>query len=193
MIEIYTDGSSMKSRSGWGFVAVRNGEIIHTESGQESSDKTNQQMELIAAIRGLSWWANTFHSLTDTVTIFSDSAYLINCYVERWYDNWQANGWYNSKKEPVANKTLWQRLIPFFENDRCSFLKIKGHSGHTFNELADKLATGAIPGDYDLTRDKKDDIINIKLSEILVDYSMKKFPVSETINRIKEVMRGYNG
>ena len=193
MIEIYTDGSSMKSRSGWGFVAVRNGEIIHTESGQESSDKTNQQMELIAAIRGLSWWANTFHSLTDTVTIFSDSAYLINCYVERWYDNWQANGWYNSKKEPVANKTLWQRLIPFFENDRCSFLKIKGHSGHTFNELADKLATGAIPSDYDLTRDKKDDIINIKLSEILVDYSMKKFPVSETINRIKEVMRGYNG
>lgn len=193
MIEIYTDGSSMKSRSGWGFVAVRNGEIIHTESGQESSDKTNQQMELIAAIRGLSWWANTFHSLTDTVTIFSDSAYLINCYVERWYDNWQANGWYNSKKEPVANKTLWQRLIPFFENDRCSFLKIKGHSGHTFNELADKLATGAIPSDYDLTRDKKDDIINIKLSEILVDYSMKKFPVNETINRIKEVMRGYNG
>lgn len=193
MIEIYTDGSSMKSRSGWGFVAVRNGEIIHTESGQESSDKTNQQMELIAAIRGLSWWANTFHSLTDTVTIFSDSAYLINCYIERWYDNWQANGWYNSKKEPVANKTLWQRLIPFFENDRCSFLKIKGHSGHTFNELADKLATGAIPSDYDLTRDKKDDIINIKLSEILVDYSMKKFPVSETINRIKEVMRGYNG
>jgi len=193
MIEIYTDGSSMKSRSGWGFVAVRNGEIIHTESGQESSDKTNQQMELIAAIRGLSWWANTFHSLTDTVTIFSDSAYLINCYVERWYDNWQTNGWYNSKKEPVANKTLWQRLIPFFENDRCSFLKIKGHSGHTFNELADKLATGTIPSDYDLTRDKKDDIINIKLSEILVDYSMKKFPVSETINRIKEVMRGYNG
>jgi len=193
MIEIYTDGSSMKSRSGWGFVAVRNEEIIHTESGQESSDKTNQQMELIAAIRGLSWWANTFHSLTDTVTIFSDSAYLINCYVERWYDNWQTNGWYNSKKEPVANKTLWQRLIPFFENDRCSFLKIKGHSGHTFNELADKLATGTIPSDYDLTRDKKDDIINIKLSEILVDYSMKKFPVSETINRIKEVMRGYNG
>lgn len=193
MIEIYTDGSSMKSRSGWGFVAVRNGEIIHTESGQESSDKTNQQMELIAAIRGLSWWTNTFHSLTDTVTIFSDSAYLINCYIERWYDNWQANGWYNSKKEPVANKTLWQRLIPFFENDRCSFLKIKGHSGHTFNELADKLAQGVASSDLDLTRDKKDDIINIKLSEILVDYSMKKFPVKETIERIKNVMRGYNG
>ena len=193
MIEIYTDGSSMKSRSGWGFVAVKDGKIIHTESGQESADATNQQMELIAAIRGLSWWSNTFHSLTDSVIVFSDSAYLVNCYAEKWYDNWQNNGWYNSKKEPIANKSLWYRLIPFFEDDRCSFLKVKGHSGHVYNELADKLAQGIALSDNDLTRDENDDIINIKLSEILVDYSMKKFPVKETIERIKEVMRGYNG
>lgn len=193
MIEIYTDGSSMRSRSGWGFVAVKDGKIIHTESGQESSDKTNQQMELIAAIRGLSWWTNSFHSLNDNVTVFSDSAYLINCYVERWYINWQNNGWHNSKKEPVANRYLWQRLIPFFEHERCSFLKVKGHSGHVYNELADKLAQGVVLSEDDLTRNKNDDTINIKLSEILVDYSMKKFPVKETIERIKEVMRGYNG
>lgn len=193
MIEIYTDGSSMKSRSGWGFVAVRNGEIIHTESGQESVDKTNQQMELIAAIRGLSWWDNSHYSITDPVTIFSDSAYLINCYIEKWYNTWRNNGWYNSKKEPVANQSLWYCLIPFFDNPKCFFLKVKGHSGHTYNELADKLAQGIVLSDNDLTRDKKDDTINIKLSEILVDYSMKKFPVKETIERIKEVMRGYNG
>ena len=193
MIEIYTDGSSMKSRSGWGFVAVRNGEIIHTESGQESVDKTNQQMELIAAIRGLSWWDNSHYSITGPVTIFSDSAYLINCYIEKWYNTWRNNGWYNSKKEPVANQSLWYCLIPFFDNPKCFFLKVKGHSGHVYNELADKLAQGVVLSVDDLTRDKNDDTINIKLSEILVDYSMKKFPVKETIERIKEVMRGYNG
>ena len=193
MIEIYTDGSSMKSRSGWGFVAVRNGEIIHTESGQESADKTNQQMELIAAIRGLNWWDNSHYYITDPVTIFSDSAYLINCYIEKWYDTWRNNDWYNSKKEPVANQSLWYCLIPFFDHPKCSFLKVKGHSGHVYNELADKLAQGIVLSADDLTRNKNDDTINIKLSEILVDYSMKKFPVKETIERIKEVMRGYNG
>jgi len=192
MIEIYTDGSSMKSRSGWGFVAIKDGDIIAQQSGQSVAGMTNQQMELIAAYEALHWWENE-HDIYDDVVILSDSAYLINCYVERWYDNWENNGWKNSKKEPVANKELWEKLLPYFKNRQCFFQKVKGHSGHVFNELADRLATGAISQHTDLTRDKNDDIINIKLSEILVDYSMKKFPVKETIDRIKEVMRGYNG
>lgn len=193
MIEIFTDGSSMKSRSGWGFVVVRDGEIIHTESGQCPAGTTNQQMELTAAINGLNWWKSTILFPTTEVTIFSDSAYLINCYLEGWYINWEQNGWYNSKNEPVANESLWKHLLPYFKNERCHFLKVKGHSGHVYNEMADKLAQGIVLAQDDLTRDKKDDTINIKLSEILVDYSMKKFPVKETIERIKEVMRGYNG
>lgn len=192
MIEIYTDGSSMKSRSGWGFVAVRDGEVIHTDAGQGLIGSTNQQMELMAAIFALDWWWNGPNN-TDDVTIISDSAYLINCYIERWYVNWENNDWKNSKNQPVANKSLWEPLIQYFKKPQCFFQKVKGHSGHVFNELADKLATGVISRSVDLTRDKKDDIINIKLSEILVDYSMKKFPVRETIERIKEVMRGYNG
>ena len=72
MIEIFTDGSSMKSRSGWGFVAVQDGEILHTESGQGPIGSTNQQMELMAAIKALDWWNNSFNSLQHTVTIISD-------------------------------------------------------------------------------------------------------------------------
>ena len=193
MIEIFTDGSSMKSRAGWGFVVVQDGEILHTESGQGPVGSTNQQMELMAALKALDWWNNAFVSIVQEVTIISDSAYLINCYIERWYCNWENNGWRNSKNEPVANENLWRRLLPYFKNNRCHFLKVKGHSGHVYNEMADKLAQGIVLAQDDLTRDKKDDTINIKLSEILVDYSMKKFPVKETIERIKEVMRGYNG
>ena len=54
-----------------------------------------------------------------------------------------SNGWINSKKEPVANKELWLQLIPYFENPLFSFLKVKGHNGDKFNELADELAVKA--------------------------------------------------
>jgi len=192
MIKIFTDGSSMKSRAGWGFVAIKDDVIIHTASGQGKVGSTNQQMELMAAIKALSWWSQSIYQ-DESVTIFSDSAYLVNCYIARWYDAWENNGWRNSRNEEVANQDLWKQLLPFFEDSNCYFQKVKGHSGHVFNELADKLAQGIASSDLDLTRDKKDDIINIKLSEILVDYSMKKFPVKETIERIKNVMRGYNG
>ena len=53
------------------------------------------------------------------------------------------NGWLNSKKQPVANKELWEKLIPYFENPRFSFEKVKGHSGNQLNELVDKMAVAA--------------------------------------------------
>ena len=32
------------------------------------------------------------------------------------------------KKQPVANQDLWERLIPFFEDTRFTFEKVKGHA-----------------------------------------------------------------
>lgn len=53
-------------------------------------------------------------------------------------------GWRNSKKEPVANRELWERLIPYFENPRFSFEKVKGHSGEKdWNDYVDRLAVEA--------------------------------------------------
>lgn len=80
----------------------------------------------------------------DTATIYSDSAYIINCITQKWYKKWQTNGWRNSKKEPVANRELWERLIPYFENPRFSFEKVKGHSGEKdWNDYVDRLAVEA--------------------------------------------------
>ena len=190
MINIYTDGSATKNRSGWGWIAVLpNGET--KRAAGLVKDATNQHMELKAVLECLKWWSNS-HDIQgdelDDVTIWTDSAYVYNCYTDRWWMNWQNNGWVNSKGEPVANKDLWINIITFFQNPQVQFRKIKGHSGHTYNEMADKLATGIIAADDDfkLRIDEKNDKINIELSEILMDYSMKKYPVDETIKRIRK-------
>ena len=88
---------------------------------------------------------NIIHSLNvfDKVEVISDSAYCIRCYKDKWWENWLRNGWLNSKKQPVANKELWESLIPFFKDNRFTFKNCKGHAGNYWNEYVDKLAVQA--------------------------------------------------
>ena len=162
MIHIYTDGSSTKSRSGWGWISYDDDGNCNANYGQEP-DATNQRMELRAAFEALKFW-DMFFSTKDDVTIYTDSAYLYNCWADKWWINWETNGWVNSKKEPVANKDLWINLITFFKNPQVRFEKVKGHSGHTYNEMADRLATGCFRSedlDNIMTFDELNDKINI--------------------------------
>lgn len=183
MIELYTDGSTTKNRSGWGVIALHNGEEVARLHGTEPG-ATNQRMELMAALEAFEFWS--CYEESERCTIYSDSAYFCNCYYEKWYINWENNGWINSKREPIANQDLWEKIIPYFKNPYVNIEKVKGHSGHTYNEIADKLATGAITDDFDLKINEENDKINIELSEILLDYAMKKYPVDETIKRIRK-------
>ena len=191
MIKIYTDGSSTKSRAGWGFVVVLDDEIIYERAGTEHKGDTNQLMELTAAIEACDWYLQQPSSIQEhDVTIYSDSAYLVNCYQDKWYINWENNGWKNSKGDPVANKLEWRFLINFFKDGRFTFTKVKGHSGHIYNERADALAQGkCTPTEpQDLTTNKKYDTIYIEVSEILLNYSMKNITVKDTIDRIINIM-----
>ena len=188
MIKMYTDGSSTKSRSGWGVIGISDADGTVQFAGVEAG-ATNQRMELRAALEALKWWSLNDPGFDgDEVTICSDSAYFCNCYFDKWYINWENNGWVNARKEPIANKDLWEQIVPYFKNPRVHIEKVKGHSGHTYNELADKLATGALVANSEYLKiDEKNDKINIELSEILLDYQMKKYPVDETIKRIRKV------
>lgn len=107
-------------------------------SGFES-DTTNQRMELLAAIKGL-------QSLNRPckVKLFSDSAYLINAFTLGWIENWQRNGWLNSKKEPVSNADLWHELADLAKQHEIDWIKVKGHSDNKFNNRCDVLARAAI-------------------------------------------------
>lgn len=190
MIEIYTDGSAMKNRSGWGFVVLVDGEKVYEKAGKEQVGDTNQLMELIAAMEACDWAMNSQYYADHDVTIYSDSAYLINCYKDKWYISWENNGWKNSKGETVANLLEWRYLVKIFKNPKFTFEKVKAHCGHLYNERADALATGkAAPVESEnLTTDKKYDTIYIKLSEILLKYSMKKIDTKTTINMIMELI-----
>ena len=73
-------------------------------------------MELTAAAEALEYlFYNEICVPFDSIKIYTDSAYLHNCVKQKWYVNWQNNGWKNSKKEPIANRDLWERLINYFE------------------------------------------------------------------------------
>ena len=139
-VVIYTDGacSGNPGPGGWGAVLLY-GEKIKEISGGEA-ETTNQRMELTAVIQALkvlkvSGWK---------VTVYSDSAYIVNAFAQKWIDKWLKNGWKNSKKEDVANQDLWKELIELGKINRVEIKKVKGHSGDRWNERCDELARSGI-------------------------------------------------
>jgi ribonuclease HI len=92
-------------------------------------------MEMMAVIRGLETLTRPCH-----VKLHSDSAYVINCFKEKWHERWERNGWMNSKKQPVENRDLWERMLVVVRRHKVDWIKVKGHSGDTWNERCDELA-----------------------------------------------------
>lgn len=147
---IYTDGACSgngkeNAIGGFAFVIVDDRDVPKYEYAMRIGNATNNICELSAVLNACSFFEA--YSPENTATIYSDSAYIINCITQKWYKKWQTNGWRNSKKEPVANREFWERLIPYFENPRFSFEKVKGHSGEKdWNDYVDKLAVKAKEG-----------------------------------------------
>ena len=141
-LEIYTDGSLKKrgqqTFGGWGFIAIRDSEEIESQASNERNT-TNQRMELTAIAKALEY-ASVARRQNEKVIIYSDSAYAINCYHQDWYINWMRNGWVNAKGEDVANRDLWWKIIPYFDNFWYDFRKVEGHAGNYWNERCDDLA-----------------------------------------------------
>lgn len=133
---IYTDGacSGNPGPGGWGAVLIFGDEIKEIYGGEK--DTTNQRMEMKAAIEAL----KVLKVKDWNVTVYSDSAYLVNAFKQKWIDKWQLNGWVNSKKEAVANQDLWKELISLMSFNHVQMEKVKGHAGIEYNERCDELA-----------------------------------------------------
>ena len=146
--EVYCDGSTRgNGKEGaigaWAYI-VLGADSSKIENCQAVVNTTNQRMELTAAAEALEFlFYNEICVPFDKVIIYTDSAYLHNCVMQKWYINWQNNGWRNSKKEPVANRDLWERLIPYFEMPEVEFVKVKGHANNELNNYVDGLAQRA--------------------------------------------------
>ena len=96
-------------------------------------------MELRAAIEGLAAIPSPRR-----VQLYTDSAYVMNCFRDRWHERWERRGWLNSGRQPVANRDLWERLIAETRRHEVIWNKVRGHSGDPLNERVDRLARAAI-------------------------------------------------
>lgn len=139
-IEIYTDGSSLGNPGpgGWGVVVVEDNKIVK-EIGGGDKNTTNNRMELKAVIEALRF---VYENKLEDVNIFADSAYVLGG-VTTWIYGWEKNGWKTANKKPVLNQELWQELISLERSlkIKINWQKVKGHSGHIYNDKADEIAT----------------------------------------------------
>jgi ribonuclease HI len=132
---VYTDGACQGNPGpgGWAW-AVPGGAYC---SGAEPRS-TNQRMEIRAALEAVT-------SLKGQLDVVSDSTYVVNCFRDRWWEAWIANGWVNKAKKPIANRDLWEPLITNYRADpgRLHFRWVKGHGADPMNDLVDRLAVEA--------------------------------------------------
>ena len=138
-VTIYTDGacSGNPGPGGWGAVLMFN-QFRKEMSGYEPQT-TNNRMELTAAIVAL----NALKEPCE-VRLYSDSAYLVNAFQQKWLDNWQKRNWVKSDKKPVENQDLWKELLRLTGIHQITWIKVKGHASNRENNRCDELATGAI-------------------------------------------------
>lgn len=135
--ELWTDGALRSKVVGaWACVIVKDEKEIERHSGMDFQS-TNNRMEMTGVIEGL----KRFNPATAEVEVVSDSAYVVNCFLQEWYVKWRKQSWRNSFGEDVKNKDLWEemlRLVEAFEHP-VKWRHVKGHSGVKWNELADEI------------------------------------------------------
>ncbi len=137
---VYTDGACQNNQApggqpgGWACVFVDGPSF----SGFVAKT-TNNRMELTGAVEALK------HTESGSqVSLYCDSAYVINAFKQKWFDGWQRRGWKNAKGQPVENQDLWRELKKLADERQVEWIKVKGHAGNRYNEMADKLAVDAI-------------------------------------------------
>ena len=135
-VDIYTDGACRGNPGigGWGAVLVYRGREKELSGGERET--TNNRMELTAVIEALAALKEPCE-----VTLTSDSKYVIDALERGWAKGWEARGWKKSDKGEALNPDLWKRLLKLTEKHKITYVWVKGHAGHPYNERCDKLAT----------------------------------------------------
>ena len=135
---IYTDGACVGNPGpgGYGTVLLYGSHRKEFSGGYRKT--TNNRMELMATIVGLKALKERC-----SVTLYSDSKYVVDSMAKGWAERWRANGWKRNKKERALNPDLWQELLELSNYHNVGFKWVQGHSGNTENERCDYLAVEA--------------------------------------------------
>ena len=145
-IKIYTDGACIGNPGpgGWAAIVLLKSQKKELFGGEKLT--TNNRMELTAAIKGLEYCnlqEGKQLSLNE-IKIYTDSIYLKEG-ITIWINKWEKNNWKTSDKKNVKNVDLWKKLKELVKAKQIEWCWVKGHSGDSMNELADKLAKQATP------------------------------------------------
>ncbi len=138
-VDIYTDGACSGNPGPGSWAALlKVGNHIKEISGFEPNT-TNNRMELTAAIEALKALNKPCR-----IDLYSDSAYLVKAFNEKWIDKWQRNNWRNAAKQEVSNKELWQELLTLTATHDVNWIWVKGHADNEYNNRVDQLAVEQI-------------------------------------------------
>ena len=134
-IDIYTDGSCRcnPGPGGWGAILVYNGIEKELSGGEE--DTTNNRMELTAVIKALQALKEPCE-----ITLTSDSKYVIDAITNGWAESWRTNNWKKADRSKALNPDLWEILLDEIKRHEITYVWVKGHAGHPYNERCDKMA-----------------------------------------------------
>ncbi len=141
-VSIYSDGgcSGNPGPGGYGVVQIYGDQKKELSGGFRLT--TNNRMELMGVIVAL---RNLEHKNLP-VSIFTDSSYVVNGITKGWAKSWRKNNWIKSDKKPAVNPDLWGELLDLIEPLKVTFVWVKGHAGHSYNERCDELAVAATKG-----------------------------------------------
>ena len=134
-VEIFTDGacSGNPGPGGYGVILKAAGKTKELSGGEKQT--TNNRIELLGAITGLSAL-----KYPCDVILTTDSKYVVDGITKGWAASWRKNGWIKSDKKPALNSDLWEKLLTLTELHKVKFVWVKGHAGHPENERCDELA-----------------------------------------------------
>ena len=140
---LYTDGacSGNPGAGGWGAILMYGDARLEMSGG--AAYTTNNKMELTGVIEGLKRLKEPC-----IVHVYSDSAYVVNAFLQNWIAGWERREW-----KIVKNPELWHELIALTKMHKVTFHKVKGHSDNEYNNRCDDLARGEIVKSQD-KRDK---------------------------------------
>jgi ribonuclease HI len=139
VVELYTDGACKGNPGpgGWGVLIRSNGVEREMHGGERTT--TNNRMEMLAVIEGLSALEPG-----SQVRVYTDSQYVQKG-ISEWIHGWKRRGWMTADKKPVKNVDLWKRLDTLVKDHKVEWHWVRGHDGHTENERADALANKGVP------------------------------------------------
>lgn len=136
---IWTDGSCNNNANsdrsgGWAFYVEKLEEFYYEDLGFEE-DTSSSRMEMEAVHQALIYVNKNFSNCE--IFIHSDSAYVVNCFIEKWYIRW-----FEIDFQLIKNSDKWKAILSLMNKNRnkVTFVKVKGHAGVEQNERCDFLA-----------------------------------------------------